>query len=93
MSLAEMTVGYKEKVLKSAKKIHPVSKRPKPPVDTPDALWYVAPCSVRPKINSSSPTQALSAYGRAKAISYVQPSTLDMLAGASPASAIDGWAE
>jgi hypothetical protein len=30
---------------------------------------------------------------RQKAISYVQPSTLDMLAGESPASAMDGWAE
>jgi hypothetical protein len=28
-----------------------------------------------------------------KAISYVQPSVFDMLAGASPASARDGWAE
>jgi hypothetical protein len=28
-----------------------------------------------------------------KAISYVQPSTFDMLAGGSPASAMDGWAE
>jgi len=28
-----------------------------------------------------------------KAISYVQPSVFDMLAGASPASAMDGWAE
>ena len=25
--------------------------------------------------------------------SYVQPSVFDMLAGASPASAMDGWAE
>ena len=34
-------------------------------------------------------------YKRAfpKAISYVQPSTFDMLAGASPASARDGWAQ
>jgi hypothetical protein len=29
----------------------------------------------------------------AKAIFYVQPSVFDMLAGASPASAMDGWAE
>lgn len=37
---------------------------------------------------------ALSKCGRAKkAISYVQPSVFDMLAGASPASAMDGWAE
>ena len=28
-----------------------------------------------------------------KAVSYVQPSVFDMLAGASPASAMDGWAE
>jgi hypothetical protein len=28
-----------------------------------------------------------------KANSYVQPSIFDMLAGASPASARDGWAE
>jgi len=27
-----------------------------------------------------------------KAISYVQPSVFDMLAGANPASAMDGWA-
>jgi hypothetical protein len=33
-------------------------------------------------------------YMRAsKAIPYVQPSVFDMLAGASPASAMDGWAE
>jgi hypothetical protein len=31
--------------------------------------------------------------GVKKAISYVQPSSFDMLAGASPASARDGWAE
>ena len=31
--------------------------------------------------------------GAKKANSYVQPSTFDMLAGASPASAMDGWAE
>jgi hypothetical protein len=30
---------------------------------------------------------------REKANSYVQPSVFDMLAGASPASARDGWAE
>ena len=36
---------------------------------------------------------ALSTSGRAKANSYVQPSVFDMLAGASPASAMDGWAE
>ena len=30
---------------------------------------------------------------RQKAISYVEPSIFDMLAGASPASARDGWAE
>jgi len=30
---------------------------------------------------------------RAQANSYVQPSTFDMLAGSSPASAMDGWAE
>jgi hypothetical protein len=37
---------------------------------------------------------ALSTCGRAKkANSYVQPSTLDMLAGESPASAMGGWAE
>jgi hypothetical protein len=30
---------------------------------------------------------------RKEAISYVQPSVFDMLAGASPASAMDGWAE
>jgi len=30
---------------------------------------------------------------RQKAISYVQPLTFDMLAGASPASAMEGWAE
>jgi len=28
-----------------------------------------------------------------KAYSYVQPSGFDMLAGANPVSAIDGWAE
>jgi hypothetical protein len=28
-----------------------------------------------------------------KANSYVQPSDFDMLAGANPASAMDGWAE
>jgi hypothetical protein len=26
-------------------------------------------------------------------VTYVQPSILDILAGASPASAMDGWAE
>jgi hypothetical protein len=36
---------------------------------------------------------ALSTGGRAKAISYVQPSVLDVLAGARPASAMDGCAE
>ena len=30
---------------------------------------------------------------REKANSYAQPSVFDMLAGASPASAMDGWAE
>jgi len=36
---------------------------------------------------------ALSTDGREKANAYVQPSVFDMLAGASPASAMDGWAE
>ena len=36
---------------------------------------------------------ALIGGGRAKAISYVQPSTLGMLASESLASAMDGWAE
>ena len=36
---------------------------------------------------------AFSTCGRQEAISYVQPSVFDMLAGASPASAMDGWAE
>ena len=39
---------------------------------------------------------ALSTPGAQKQIeanSYVQPSVFDMLAGASPASAMDGWAE
>jgi hypothetical protein len=31
--------------------------------------------------------------GVKKAISYVQPSVFDMLAGVNPASAMDGWAE
>jgi hypothetical protein len=30
---------------------------------------------------------------RPKAVSYVQPSVFDMLAGANPASAREGWAE
>ena len=30
---------------------------------------------------------------RQEAVSYVQPSVFDMLAGARPASAMDGWAE
>jgi hypothetical protein len=36
---------------------------------------------------------APSTSGREKPNSYVQPSVFDMLAGASPASARDGWAE
>jgi hypothetical protein len=45
--------------------------------------------------NQFSLTREASIIGAAakKAISYVQPSTFDMLAGASPASARDGWAE
>jgi len=41
----------------------------------------------------SSPAQRPKRRRGEKANSYVQPSTLDMLAGASPASAMDGWAE
>jgi hypothetical protein len=36
---------------------------------------------------------APSTRGAQKAISYVQPAIFDMLAGANPASAMDGWAE
>jgi hypothetical protein len=42
---------------------------------------------------SFSPAQRRVNAGVQKANSYVQPSTFDMLAGASPASAVDGWAE
>jgi len=41
----------------------------------------------------ASPAQRSVQAGAPKAISYVQPSVFDMLAGASPASAMDGWAE
>jgi hypothetical protein len=39
------------------------------------------------------PRSAKYKRAREKPISYVQPSVFDMLAGASPASARDGWAE
>jgi len=42
---------------------------------------------------TKSPAQRSVHAGAQKAISYVQPSVFDMLAGASPASAMDGWAE
>jgi len=42
---------------------------------------------------SDSPAQRQVKAGAPKANSYVQPSTLDMLAGESPASAMGGWAE
>jgi hypothetical protein len=55
----------------------------------------------RPEIQSPSmqmrkqihPRSVNNRRGGEKAVSYVQPSTFDMLAGASPASAMDGWAE
>ena len=37
--------------------------------------------------------EAPSTCGAQKQNSYVQPSVFDILAGASPASAMDGWAE
>ena len=37
------------------------------------------------------PAQRPVPAGAQKPISYVQPSTFDILAGASPASAMDGW--
>ncbi len=37
--------------------------------------------------------EASSRRGGKKPNSYVQPSTVEMLAGTSPASAMDGWAE
>ena len=40
-----------------------------------------------------SPAQRSVQAAAQKANSYVQPSTFDILAGASPASAMDGWAE
>jgi hypothetical protein len=40
-----------------------------------------------------SPAQRSVHAGAQKANSYMQPSTLGLLAGESPASAMDGWAE
>jgi hypothetical protein len=40
-----------------------------------------------------SPAQRQVQAGAPKANTYVQPSVFDMLAGESPASARDGWAE
>jgi hypothetical protein len=47
------------------------------------------------KLNQRHPVAAGAGEQRVsmKADAYVQPSTVDMLAGASPASAMDGWAE
>jgi hypothetical protein len=42
---------------------------------------------------AGSPAQGSVEAGARKASSYVQPSVFDMLAGESPASAMDGWAE
>jgi hypothetical protein len=42
---------------------------------------------------SDSPAQRPAQAGAPKANAYVQPSVFDMLAGASPASAMDGWTE
>jgi hypothetical protein len=39
------------------------------------------------------PRSANKPAARQKAISYVQPLGFDILAGARPASAMDGWAE
>ena len=44
-------------------------------------------------LSPNSPAQRSVQAGAQKANSYVQPSVFDMLAGASPASAMDGWAE
>jgi hypothetical protein len=43
--------------------------------------------------SKTHPRSAEYRRARQKANSYVQPSVFDMLAGASPASAMDGWAE
>ena len=43
------------------------------------------------KSTAASPAQRSVRAGWQKANSYVQPSTFDILAGASPASAMDGW--
>jgi hypothetical protein len=49
-----------------------------------------APHPSQPDLTRAAPSTG----GRSKkAMSYVQPSTFDMLAGASPASAMGGWAE
>jgi hypothetical protein len=45
-----------------------------------------------PRAVHNSPAQRSAQAGAQKANSYVQPSVFDMLAGASPASAMDGWA-
>jgi hypothetical protein len=64
------------------------------PVDMPDRpLVISAPCWVSPKTKSPSCAQRSVRAGAQKVNSYVQPSVFDMLAGASPASAMDGWAE
>ena len=47
----------------------------------------------QPVSDPVSPAQRPVPAGAQKANSYVQPSTFDILAGASPASAMDGWAE
>jgi hypothetical protein len=48
---------------------------------------------IKRKKHIISPAQRQVQAGAPKANSYVQPSVFDMLAGASPASAMDGWAE
>jgi len=50
------------------------------------AVWLRSQVSLTTRAASKPPA-------RQKANSHVQPSTVDMLAGASPASAMDGWAE
>jgi len=44
-------------------------------------------------LSPGSPAQRQYKRTRQEPNSYVQPSVFDMLAGASPASAMDGWAE
>ena len=58
-------------------------------------IYGLLSAPVRPFRQSSSSALGCPGVqaGAQEANSYVQPSVFDMLAGANPASAMDGWAE